>query len=72
MSKTAFFAARAAAAEAPKSGYFARFVGALSKAREQQAEREVSQYLSRQSDRMLQDIGMTDVEIDDLRAKFNR
>jgi uncharacterized protein YjiS (DUF1127 family) len=74
MSKLSFFAARELArtdsAEAPKAGVFGRFFAALTKARHVQAEREVSRYLSRQSDRMLADIGMTPAEIDDLRAKF--
>jgi uncharacterized protein YjiS (DUF1127 family) len=76
MSKTSFFAARETAvtdsARAPQAGVFARLFAALTKARQIQAEREVAQYLARQPDRMLVDIGMTTAEIEDLRAKFSR
>ena len=56
----------------PKSGLWRRFFAALSKARQMQADRNVKQYLARQSDRTLQDIGMTDEEIADLRSKHGR
>ncbi len=56
----------------PKSGLWRRFFAAFSKARQMRADREVKHYLARQSDRTLQDIGMTDEEIADLRNKHGR
>jgi hypothetical protein len=57
---------------ATKSGIFSRMFAALIKARQLQADREVEIYMSRQSDRTLRDIGMTDGDIHDLRQKYGR
>ncbi len=55
-----------------KPGILSRFAAALSRSRQMQAEREVQRYLARQSDPVLHDIGLTDAEIAELRAKHGR
>ncbi len=66
-------AARAETAVAPpRSGMFGRFFAALREARQLQADSEVEIYLVRQPDRMLQDIGMADADIQLLRERHGR
>ena len=65
---TAYSTAPAAAA---KSGLWARILSSLAAAREAQAEREVSRYLSMRPDHVLRDIGMTEEEIADLRRRHS-
>ncbi len=63
---------RSDTATIPATGFFGRALSAIVKARQLQADREVENYLARQSDRMLRDIGMTDLDIEALRQKHNR
>ena len=60
---------RAAAAPAKTGGFWARFIAAFAKAREAQAKREVARYLAQRPDHYLRDIGMTEVEIAELRRQ---
>lgn len=54
--------------ERPAGGAFwARAFSSIIAAREAQAKREANRFLARQSDRFLQDIGMSESEILDLR-----
>ncbi len=52
-----------------KSGFFGRLIRAMGEARQRQADREVEMYLARQPSRMLEDIGLSQTEIDALRSK---
>jgi uncharacterized protein YjiS (DUF1127 family) len=67
--RTTTIPSAAAAGTRKKSGFFGRLVAALADARQRQADREVENYLSRQPDRMLRDIGLSEIEIEDLRRK---
>ena len=52
------------------AGMVGRILGAIRKAREAQAQREVNRYLARQPDRLLRDIGLDSGDIAELRARY--
>ena len=54
---------------AKSTGVWTRLFRAIAHARELQAKREVARYLAARPDRYLRDIGMSEVEIADLRRQ---